>query len=96
MANKDKAKFVRELKNLLNLSFNTPYAVAQVHLVQDCIVVDINVRHRNLGTTQRMNLTYHEKYAMPEELTYGCARVYADMIKDSYNAFLSIAILPKL
>ena len=89
----DKAKYVRELKKTLNEALKFPQAVAQVHLVGDSVVVDVRVKYRNLQKSQRVDLTYHDCYALPNEYTYGCAVVQASIIKGCFNAFLETATM---
>lgn len=91
MSFKDKRKYTREVKRILNESLKIPYGTVQCHLVGNYIVVDINVRHRNCKEVQRINLTYHECWALPTEFTFGCAKVQASLIKDGYNQFLEDA-----
>lgn len=89
----DKAKYVRELKKTLNEYLVFISSVAQVHLVGDSVVVDIRVKYRNFEKTQRIDLTYHDCYALPEKYTYGCAKVQAGIVKDCFNAFLESSVM---
>lgn len=84
----EKAKYIRELKATLNTLLTYPSAVAQVHSMGNIIIVDIRVKHRNLKEYQRIDLTYHDCFAMPTEFTYGCAIEQARLIRDSFNTFL--------
>ena len=82
-------KYIRDLKKKLNDRLAHSYSVAQVHLVNDVIVVDIRVKYRNLLHKQRFDLIYHDCYALPQEIGYGIASVQASMIADTFNTFLN-------
>lgn len=90
----ERTKYVRELKQILNSYLSCPKSVAQVHIVGDILVVDIRIKHRNLRDSQKIDLTYHDCFALPTEFTYGCAKVQASIIRDCYNSFLDSAYMP--
>lgn len=89
----EKNKYIRELKKTLNIMLQYPSSVAQVHAIGNIIIVDIRVKHHNLKEYQRIDLTYHDCFAMPTEFSYGCAKVQASLIKDCYNSFLDSVIM---
>lgn len=93
MKTDERSKYIKALKKELNSRIKRPYAVAQVHLSGDIVIIDIKFKYRNLLHNQRSSLEFHDCYALPPKLGYGVASCQADFIIGCYNNLVKSAYL---